>query len=641
MWTRNKINLLKLIIKNKQLTVEELAKIFKLKKRQIYVYIKEINFFLNMNKKQLIKFEKSGFNFSLELEDLKKIIYNDFYLFSQEERINLICFDVILSTDLKATDNYSDLFQVSKNTILLDIKKISNFLKKYNLNFAIKNNKFYITGNEIFKRHFLINYISTFLMNYEDFIIKKIFNFLFFKNIKLENILSNFWKETKINIDENYNSFILVYLHILKIYYQKKSFINMSKEDRKIIEKSKYFNCLDEIYNYLLEDCELKNTKDEKHYLTILLTSGNICSNFELVFKNIFSKNILYDSINKMLLNIEKTTFMFFYDKDELIKGIETHLILSYFRIKYLPINLEYVDIIKKNYKVFYEIAVKNIVFIENVIKIKFLEDEIALITLYLANNLFSDTKNLNKVRTVILHDGKINVLKNEIDNNFSNVTVVKECHVKDFKKINEPFDLVLTSVNFNENVSHKVLRINRILTEDDKEKIDNLINEIIDIKTNKSNNLLDILSLKHINIHNKKILNWENAIEISSQSLINNGNISEKYVKAMIKVIDKYGTVVTLSSNIAMPHASFKDGVNKIGFSLNIFKNEIEFPKSEKINIILVLAPIDRESHIKPMFQFLDFIKNKNNIKQMLNKKVPQEIFDLITSKFTSKNIN
>ena len=257
-----------------------------------------------MNKKPLIKFEKSGFNFSLELEDLKKIIYNDFYLFSQEERINLICFDVILSTDLKATDNYSDLFQVSKNTILLDIKKISNFLKKYNLNFAIKNNKFYITGNEIFKRHFLINYISTFLMNYEDFIIKKIFNFLFFKNIKLENILSNFWKETKINIDENYNSFILVYLHILKIYYQKKSFINMSKEDRKIIEKSKYFNCLDEIYNYLLEDCELKNTKDEKHYLTILLTSGNICSNFELVFKNIFSKNILYDSINKMLLNI-------------------------------------------------------------------------------------------------------------------------------------------------------------------------------------------------------------------------------------------------------------------------------------------------------------------------------------------------
>ena len=199
---------------------------------------------------------------------------------------------------------------------------------------------------------------------------------------------------------------------------------------------------------------------------------------------------------------------MFFYDKDELIKGIETHLILSYFRIKYLPINLEYVDIIKKNYKVFYEIAVKNIVFIENVIKIKFLEDEIALITLYLANNLFSDTKNLNKVRTVILHDGKINVLKNEIDNNFSNVTVIKECHVKDFKKINEPFDLVLTSVNFNENVSHKVLRINRILTEDDKEKIDNLINEIIDIKTNKSNNLLDILSLKHINIHNKKILN-------------------------------------------------------------------------------------------------------------------------------------
>lgn len=635
MWTKTKIDLLKVISKNNSLTIEKLSKIFQLKQRQIYIYISELNNFFKSNHMPLIKSGKKGFNLPLEWENLKKVFTKEFYIFSQEERINFICFDVLLNTDLKTVDYYADFFEVSKNTIIFDLKKINFLLKKYDLTFKIENYTFCILGDEISKRFFLIHYICSFLMHYEDFILKKLLNYFIVQDKKLKTILSDFFQKVKFENSENYNSFLFMYLSLLKIYYQKKSFLKMSKKDKTIINKFEYFNNAIDLYEYVLGDNLSENSEDEKYYITILLSFGNLQGDFKLVSKNLFYEIDLNDPINKMLLNIERTTFLFFYDRSELVKNIEAHLVYSYYRIKYLPVNFSYVNAIKEKYKIVYEITEKNISYIENALKLKFLEDEIALITLYLVNNLYADSENLNKVRVAILHDGKINVLKNEIENNFLNVNVVLECNIKDFKKNDESFDLILTSTGFNESTTKKVFKIDKILTEENKREIEILINEIIEQRANKSNHLIDVLKPECINIYDQKITDWKDIVRISSQSLIDNDYIEEKYVDAVIKVVNKYNAIVNLSNNIIMLHASYKDGAKKLGLSLNVFRKKIKFPKTEYADIVLVLSPIDRESHIKLMFQFLDFIKKKSNITQLLNKKNSQEIFDLIVSKF------
>lgn len=586
----------------------------------------------------LIKSGKNGFNLSIEWESLNKIFSKDFYLFSQEERINFICFDVLLNVDLKTIDYYVDFFKVSKNTILLDLKKINHLLKKFNLNFQIENYNFYIFGDEISKRFFLIHYTSSFLMNYEVFILKQLLNYFVINDKKIESFLNEFFKKAKIANFENYNSFLLLFLSVLKIYYQKKSFLKMPTKDKMIIDKFKHFNDVNDLYSYILGDNNSETSDDEKYYMLILLTSGNFQSDLELVSKNLFYEIDLSDSISKMLLNIEKTTFLFFYDRSELVKNIEAHLVYSYYRIKYLPVNFSYINAIKEKYQIVYEITEKNISYIENALKLKFLEDEIALVTLYLVNNLYADSENLNKVRVVILHDGKINVLKNEIENNFLNVNVVLECNIKDFKKIDESFDLILASTNFNEFTTKKVFKIDKILTEENKREIEFLIDEIIKQRANKSNHLIDVLKPECINIHKQKISNWKDVVKVCSQSLIDNDYIEKRYVDAIIKVVSKYNAIVNLSNKIIMLHASYKDGSKKLGLSVNVFRQAINFPKDEPASIVLVLSPIDRESHIKLMFQFLDFIKKKSNVTQLLSKQSPQEIFDLIVSKFNDK---
>lgn len=635
MWTKNKIDLLKAIVKNKSLTIEDLQKNFQLKERQIYVLLREINYFLESNHIPMIKFGKNGSNFPLKWEKLKRILTKDFYLFSQDERINFICFDILINQDLKTIDYYAEFFKVSKNTILLDLKKVrGGLLRKYNLSLLIENSNLNILGDEISKRHFLIHYTSSFLINYEDFIIKKLLNFFAVNDKKIKKFLDDFYKITKITNSENYNQFLFLYLSILKIYYQKFSFLKMSKKDKNIISKFRYFNEIDALCTYVLGDKISENNEDEKFYITILMSSGNLQSDFELVSKNLFYDIDLTDSISKMLLNIEKTTFLFFYDRSELVKNIEAHLVYSYYRIKYLPINFSYINAIKDKYEIVYEITKKNISYIEKCLKTKFLEDEIALITLYLVNNLYADSENFNKVKAIILHDGKINIFKNEIEN-VLNIDVVYEGSINEFKKINEPFDLILTSKNFNEITNKKVFKIDRILTEDNRREIEFLIDEIIQQKTNKSNHLLDVLKPECIKIYQQKISNWKDIIKVSSQSLIDNDYIDNKYVDAMIEVVKKYDAIVNLQNNIVMLHASYKDGVKKLGISINVFKNKVKFPKCDDLDIVIVLSPIDRESHIKLMFQLLDFVKKKTNVSQLLSKQNSQEIFDFIVSKF------
>lgn len=641
MWTKNKIDLVKLIIKNHNLTVEEIATIFKLKERQIYTYIQEINYFLKQNKKPLIESTKQkGLTFSLTFEELKKIINKDEYYFSQDERISFICFDILLSNQEKQIDNYIDLFSLSRNTILLDIKKINDFLKKFNLKFSVKNTYFSISGNEISKRYFFINYISSYLLKYEDFIIKKLFSLFVIKNKQIQDILDDYNKEINIKGNENYYSFILMYLSILKTYYEKKSFIEISQNDKEVIGKSKYFKNVLKLTKYLLEEnCKGINSKEfenEKYYLTIILASGNLENNTSSTFKHKFLYSNLMDAIKEMLLNIEKTTFMFFYDKDELAKGICNHLILSYYRIKYLPVNFEYVEVIKQKYLIIFDVALKNIGYIEDVLKIKFPDDEIALVALYLANNLFTNIQDRNKVKAVILSDGTINILKNEVENNFLNVSVIKECTIDEFEKFDEPFDLLLTSINFNFKNELNVLKINKILTDEDKKRIEKAVNEIIEDKATINNHLLDILEDKFINIFTQKVDDWKEAIKLSAQPLLDNGYITLEYVNAMIDNISKYNTVITLSNHVVMPHASFRDGVKKLGFSLNIFKNKINFPgEPNKISIVLILAPIDKDSHVKPMFQFLDFLEKKHNVKELLGSKDSKQIYELISKQF------
>ncbi|MEG1009070.1 MAG: PTS sugar transporter subunit IIA [Clostridia bacterium] len=122
--------------------------------------------------------------------------------------------------------------------------------------------------------------------------------------------------------------------------------------------------------------------------------------------------------------------------------------------------------------------------------------------------------------------------------------------------------------------------------------------------------------------------------MQASSDSLINNGVILQSYVDAMISNIVKYKACIILKNNIAMPHASFQDGVKQLGFSFNVFKEPLVFPNksTNKIRIIIVLAPVDNVKHIKPMLELVECLNNQKNVDEILKAKTSKQIYEIIS---------
>jgi PTS system ascorbate-specific IIA component len=126
------------------------------------------------------------------------------------------------------------------------------------------------------------------------------------------------------------------------------------------------------------------------------------------------------------------------------------------------------------------------------------------------------------------------------------------------------------------------------------------------------------------------KVEGWREAVELAGELLVNAGAVESRYVKSMIKMVEKYGSYIVLGNGIAIPHARPEDGVRKIGLSLVILKTATTFQGREDspIDILFGIAAVDSSSHLSVMsnlvgmlsdMSFLNKIRNATNSKEIL----------------------
>ena len=104
------------------------------------------------------------------------------------------------------------------------------------------------------------------------------------------------------------------------------------------------------------------------------------------------------------------------------------------------------------------------------------------------------------------------------------------------------------------------------------------------------------LISLKSEKIHSSK-----EAIMEAGKLLLKNGNIEENYIDKMIESYEKNGAYIVIAPRIAMPHASYKDGVIKAGFSILTLKEPVVFGNKENdpVDVIIGLATGSNDEHI------------------------------------------
>ncbi|API78387.1 PTS sugar transporter subunit IIA [Staphylococcus argenteus] len=141
----------------------------------------------------------------------------------------------------------------------------------------------------------------------------------------------------------------------------------------------------------------------------------------------------------------------------------------------------------------------------------------------------------------------------------------------------------------------------------------------------------LDILSTKRI-IVKEQVNNWNEAITIASQPLLQEQVIEQGYVEAMIESVNELGPYIVIAPEIAIAHARPNNNVHQVGLSLLKLNQHVAFcDEDHYASLIFVLSAIDNHSHLSILQNLATILGDNKTVQQLLNAKNVQEITTIL----------
>lgn len=126
----------------------------------------------------------------------------------------------------------------------------------------------------------------------------------------------------------------------------------------------------------------------------------------------------------------------------------------------------------------------------------------------------------------------------------------------------------------------------------------------------------------------------YEEAISKAAQPLVDDDYITKDYIKQMLESIETYGTYIVLADKFALPHARPSSAVKKTGLSLLVIKDGVDL-KDNPINLMIVLAAKDAESHREILQSLATFLMEKENIDAVIKCHSIDEIHSLLEERW------
>jgi mannitol/fructose-specific phosphotransferase system IIA component (Ntr-type) len=143
---------------------------------------------------------------------------------------------------------------------------------------------------------------------------------------------------------------------------------------------------------------------------------------------------------------------------------------------------------------------------------------------------------------------------------------------------------------------------------------------------------LNELLTREYIQLQDR-VDSWEEAIQVAAKPLLQTEYISEEYIQEMIANVNNLGPYIVIAPKIAIPHARPEAGVKKLGMSLLQLKESISFSEKQEhaANLIIVLAAIDNETHLKALAQLSDMLSQPENVETLIHSNSKEKMLEMI----------
>ncbi|WCK55037.1 BglG family transcription antiterminator [Aneurinibacillus sp. Ricciae_BoGa-3] len=456
--------------------------------------------------------------------------------------------------------------------------------------------------------------------------------------------------------------------------------VTMDEDEKNILQSTPEYKAAKKISVELESMFCTEFPEDEICYITMNLLAAKV---------NYFNPDLrnpeddmthLKAIIRKMVDDFQKYACVFFRHRDEFEQKMLIHIKPAYYRIKYgLEIENPLIETIQDKYKEIFEITKKVMHYFEDFIGKTVSEKEIAYIAMHFGGWMKREGTNMmHRKKAMIVCGNGIStsrILQGQLESLFSTIDIVSTVSLREYESQEFEVDFIFSTAPIQK--KHlPVFIVSPILTDTEKEKLLSQVNHLVQKKNRKTHSpsvktLLDIIK-KHANIlderrlsdelseyfsaerqwikeNRKPMLNelltnemiqfkteikqWPDAIRIAAEPLLKQGFIKPQYVTSMIQNVEELGPYIVLAPKIAIPHSRPEFGVNQLGMSLLCLENPVAFSDDPKhqVHLVIVLAAIDNETHLKALSQLSALLGNEDNINKILNTKSKNQILTLI----------
>lgn len=664
------------------ISIQDLAEMFKVSSRTIRYDIEQINDYLKENHLQPLNLGKQGvINTQADITKARESLSEEgFYFFklSREERVCFSAVMMICSDDYITLSEIADQLFVSRSTIIQDLEHIKSFFRERHLYVLSHSNKgLLLEGREIDKRNLLIDMIQS-----ENSIFKAepIFQHLtqcLSKNLKIDLEDISMIEKIINEAEHIYGRFLTDQSFVqLRNYFQlslyrlrKAHYVEYGDDKNSKWDMAK--GMIDQIQQFIVK--EIPDT--EIYYVASVLNRmkyiKKTTSNKEIVKMQVITRNFI-EKISKDIHRNLQGDYIFY---ENLINHLESTFSTLGDRFAINSV----VDEILQRYPEVKQATERNVYVFEEYVGRKLSEEEIAYIVVHICAAIERNKNETVRYSVVLVCNGGIgtsqlllarlekffhldvidiipahdieNMNMDDVDAVISTISLegkgIEYIQVdplltdEDCIRVGEKLSKIHPKVSEKETISEEnqdslksLETIKDILEEDEEEIAIGKIKSVIEsfFQKKEETTLSDLLPAQAIQI-GVECSDWKGAIEASAKYLLKNGAINENYIKAMIKNVMENGPYIVVAPGFALPHEALNAGASKVGMSLIRLKTPVPFGKKEMdpIEWICCLSAINKETHLKAMFQLVNLFYNQSFRKQIKECKTGEEIYKII----------
>lgn len=666
-------NIFLLVCQNKrEFSVRELAQQLSVSTRTIYNDIKKLNEMLEAAGYPVINADKGKLFYEeplmIEFENLIDST-SDFVLSNQKFRRLRIMEAILLSGDQFTVEDLLKELDISRNTLLGDLKEIREMFRCHSIGMEAMPFKGYrIEGNERNIRNLLILSISEDPLFFESRSGKRDPQILF----SIEAFLDDVAKRLNVELsDVSFQRMLIVFWVTYARLSIGKKFPEgprepLTREEITFVERKKE---LEELFDreVPVDDC---------FYLANKLGEASVVKYEELLSEKWLPFHLV---TNEFIEAVAKEYgFEGFLTDSKLYEGLLNHLRPAYKRALASDwAENPLLSYVLDNFHELNRAVEKGVKVLEDKLKVSFHQHEISYFTLFFASVIERNEKQVRRTPNVIIvcnaGISTSEILKSRLQAIF-HVNILGTFSVRNaslWLKEHYP-DFIISTVPF-QSKDIPVIKVNPYLSDYDIKEIQNqlsflttrihlsdvmnIIRKYADIEEQKLAPLKNELSIYLGITENsqikkgiyqpmlKEILTIDlikakfkaasrnEAVTESGRLLVNQGLADESYIQAMLKNVEVNGTYIVISPGIAMPHARPEEGALDIGLSIVTLKEPVVFghPKNDPVKIVVGLCAIDHQSHLKALTELADILMDEKKVERIISAETAEDILEII----------